>query len=133
MSKDFNEFRFSGLHLEEQSNKYLTMNRVSDDENKVVVKVGTDHLLKTKYGFALILNSTHVVFLKDWQVDINYFGNEVLIDKDYWLVKQWGDFSDVFDDSEDNLKFEKWLSVAKIQQEARDKDGDKINIVHWTK
>ncbi len=133
MSKDFNEFRFSGLHLEEQSNKYLTMNRVSDDENKVVVKVGTDHLLKTKYGFALILNSTHVVFLKDWQVDINYFGNEVLIDKDYWLVKEWGDFSDAFDDSEDNLKFEKWLSVANIQQEARDKDGDKINIVHWTK
>lgn len=133
MSKDFNEFRFSGLHLEEQSNKFLTMNRVSDDENKVVVKVGTDHLLKTKYGFALILNSTHVVFLKDWQVDINYFGNEVLIDKDYFLVKQWGDFSDVFDDSEDNLKFEKWLGVAKIQQKSRDKDGDRINIVHWTK
>lgn len=64
MKKDFNDFRFSGLNYKEKSNKYFTMNRVSEDENKVVVKVDSVHLFETKYGYALILDNTHVVFSK---------------------------------------------------------------------
>ena len=48
--KDFNDFRFSGLDWKKTSNKYMTMKRISDDESKIVVKVGSSHLLKTKYG-----------------------------------------------------------------------------------
>lgn len=70
----FNEFRFDGLKCREVSNKYLTMKRVSEDENKIVVKVAGSHLLSTKYGYALILNAEYVVFLKEWQVDKNYYG-----------------------------------------------------------
>lgn len=29
--KDFNDFRFAGLNWRQQSNKYLTMDRVSED------------------------------------------------------------------------------------------------------
>lgn len=33
--EEFNEFRFSGLEYRSKSNKYYTMNRVSEDENKI--------------------------------------------------------------------------------------------------
>ena len=132
MSKkqDFNNFRFDGLNYREQSNKYFTMNRISDNEEKIVVKVASEHLLKTKYGYALILDYIHVVFLKDWQVGCNYFGNEVLLTKEYFIVKQWGEFYDFGE--EENLKFETWLEVAK-QQSLVDDDGEKVNPVKWSK
>ena len=88
--EEFNEFRFSGLEYRSKSNKYYTMNRVSEDENKIVVKVADDHLIKTQYGYALILDYSHVVFLKDWQVSCNYFGNEVLLQREFFNVKEWG-------------------------------------------
>lgn len=65
------------------------MDRVSEDENKIVVKVADTHLLKTKFGYALILNANNVVFIKDWQVSQNYFGNEVLLTREYFIPKQW--------------------------------------------
>ena len=78
-AKEFNDFRFEGLDWYQQSNKYLSMNRVSKDENKVVVKVADCHLISTRFGYALILDESHVVFLKSWQVSSNYYGNEVSI------------------------------------------------------
>lgn len=116
--KAFNEFRFSGLYVTDESNKYFRINRVSLDENKVIVNIGEDHLIKTRFGYALILDSKHVVFLKDWQVDCNWFGIEVLLTKEYFKVKEWGDFSDNFDDSEDFLTWESWLNAAREQENA---------------
>ena len=133
MKKDFNEFRFSGLNFREKSNKYLTMNRVSADESKIVVKVADSHLLPTKFGYALILDCNHVVFLKDWQVSRNYFGNEVLLNKEFFQVKEWGDFSDEFDEEPQNLHFEHWLEVAIAQENYTDEDGEKLNSVAWEK
>lgn len=79
------------------------MDRLSEDESKIVVKVGDSHLLKTKFGYALILNAEYVVFIKDWQVDRNNYGNEVLLTKEYFIPQKWGDFSDEFEDDEENL------------------------------
>lgn len=129
--KDFNEFRFEGLNPTKKSNQYLTMNRVSDNENKIVVKVGGAHLIKTKYGYALILDNTHVVFLKEWAVDCNWFGNEVLLDREYFTVKEWGNHED-FETNEEALNFDFWVELAKEQDSRFDEDGFKINKVNWT-
>ena len=130
---EFNNFRFDGLNPKDISNKYITMDRVSADRNKIVVKVDSSHLLETKYGYALILDQNHVVFLKSWQVSQNYFGNEVLLNREYWNVKEWGDFSDEFDEEEENYNFDAWLSVAKMQDELLNEEGKKANRVHWNR
>lgn len=129
--KDFNDFRFEGLNWRQQSNKYLTMDRVSEDETKIVVKVGSSHLIETKYGYALILDHSHVVFLKSWQVSENYYGNEVLLTKKFFNVKEWGEHED-FEEEPKNLKFEEWLETAKEQNE-KDEDGIRSNPVRWEK
>ena len=121
----FNEFRFEGLDARKISNKYMTMKRVSEDKNKIVVKVGDTHILKTKFGYELILNAEYVVFLKDWQVDQNYYGNEVLLNKEFFVLKKWGDFSLEFGYEEDNLNWEEWLNTAIAQSENED------NAVRW--
>lgn len=132
MSKSFNEYRFEGLNYTDASNKYYTMERVNPDETKIVVKVASSHLLKTKFGYALILDFDHVVFLKNWQVDINYFGCEVLLTKDFFNVKNWGEFSD-FGEEKENLEWSTWLDVAKAQNAAVDEDGMRCNRVKWAK
>lgn len=135
-NREFNEFRFKGLSLKSKSNKYFTMNRVSEDGDRIVVKVGDNHIRETRYGYALILNAENVVFLKDWQVDQNFYGTEVLLTKEYFVPKKWGDFSDDFGYEEDNLSWDTWLEAAKEQSKTEtDEDGYKrlINPVHWTK
>lgn len=131
--QSFNEFRFAGLNYRQQTNKYLTMERVSEDETKVVVKVSDNHIFTTKYGYGLILNMNHVIFLKDWQVSYNYYGTEVLLDKKYFTPKEWGCFED-FGTERENETFEEWLEVAK-QQNATivEEDGfeRRINPVKW--
>lgn len=123
--KDFNEFRFAGLDFKSASNKYLTMKRVSADESKIVVKVDKSMLQPTRYGYALILDDKHVVFIKDWQVNINYFGCEVLLTKEYFNVKEWGTWES-FGDEPQNLEWAEWLRVAKLQQDAE-------TVVKWEK
>ena len=129
---NFNDFRFSGLNYRDASNKYFTMNRVSEDESRIVVKVANDHLIKTRFGYALVLDREHVVFLKEWQVSMNWFGNEVLIDKNFWNVKKWGTH-DNFPKIEENLDFNTWLKTAKEQDAARTEEGYKAIEVKWLK
>lgn len=131
MKKDFNKFRFGSLCYHVCSNKYLTMDRVSPDETKIVVKVSAEHLIETRYGYALILDYSHVVFLKEWQVDRNWFGNEVLLHKDFWNVKEWGEHHN-FTEEPQNLNFETWVNVAKAQNSEVDEDGLKNNPVKWS-
>lgn len=126
----FNEFRFDGLNARQCSNKYLTMKRVSDDETKIVVKVGDSHIVPTKFGYALILDNTHVVFLKNWQVSCNYYGNEVLLDKQYFKPKQFGEWLE-FVEYDENCEFKNWLKVAQAQADLKDEDGDELNPVRW--
>lgn len=130
--KKFDKFRFEGLNPRVKSNKYLTMERVSEDKDKIVVKVDGSHLISTRYEYALILDYKHVVFLKNWCVEQNYYGCEVLLNRQYWNVKEWGDFSLEFGDecNEQRYDFDYWLKVA-ISQNEVDEDGDKKNKVHW--
>lgn len=114
MKNDFNEFRFKGLNYRKFSNKYLTMKRVSEDEKKVVIKVSDSHIITTKYGYAFILDKKHVVFLKEWQVNRNFYGNEVLLDKDYFQVKEWGEFENFLED-EKALNYSEYVEIAKEQ------------------
>ena len=123
----FNEFRFDGLKCREVSNKYFTMSRVSEDENKIIVKVDDSHIVKTRYGYALILNAEYVLFLKEWQVDQNYYGNEVLLNKEFFIPKKWGNFSLDFEFEEDNLDWNEWLNTAIAQNNEED------NEVRWTR
>lgn len=129
----FNDFKFAGLDYKEASNKYLTMKRINAEETKCVVKIAPEHLIKTKFGWALILDRTHVIFLKDWQVSVsNYYGIEVLLDKIHFLVKNWG-VHEEFADDEEFLNFEKWVEIAKAQDELKNNDGWQINPVRWCK
>lgn len=129
-AKEFNDYRFSGLNWFQKTNNYLSMDRVSEDEKKIVVKVAAEHIKPTKYGYALILDDTHVVFIKDWQVSSNYYGNEVLLQEEFFNVKEWGNF-DEFGDCEENLNFATWLEAAKEQEALIDEDGYHINPVRW--
>ena len=134
--KDFNEYRFKGLNYERISNNYITANRVSENETKIIVKVAGEHLIKTAYGYALILDYSRVVFLKEWQVSINFYGNEVVLDKNYFKVKEWGEH-DMFTTDDNECKWETWLQVAKEQQEANNTvkwlDGQKSVKEYWNK
>lgn len=126
MSKKFDDFRFEGFNRSDLSNKYQTMKRISEDENKIIVNVGPSHLEETKYGYALVLDSEYVVFIKNWQVECNYYGNEVILDRKYFIPKKWGSHPEFFDIIEENHDFNTWLEAAQDQDEAG-------TIVHWSK
>lgn len=125
-NNDFNDFRFKALNYRDVSNKYLTMDRVSDDNNKIVVNVGDEHLLPTKYGYALILDEFNVVFLKKWAVDINYFGNYVLLNRDFWQVKKFkhNRHFDFIGENKNLHDFDFWVEAANDQKE---------RIIRWKK
>lgn len=113
---DFNNYRFDGLNHNMQSNNYMTMDRISKDGDKVVVRVANSHIVDTKYGYGLVLNKDNVVYLKDWQVSKTNYGNEVLLNKKYFTPKKSSrTFSD-FDGSTELLDFSSWQKAAKAQQ-----------------
>lgn len=72
-----NDYWLGGLNGERYSNNYLTFDRVSKDNNRIMVKVADSHLIETQYGHGLILDKNHVVWLKPQQVNRNYYGNKV--------------------------------------------------------
>lgn len=119
------DYRFAGLNFRKHSNQYYTMNRVSEDKNKIVVKVADNQVFMTKYGYALILDRTHVVFLQFWQVNCNWFGTEVLLNRQYFNVKEFGMHEDFSEDS-NNCNFETWLETAEEQEKVE-------NLVKWSK
>ena len=124
MKANFRNWLFEGMDARKHSNKYWTANRVSSDESKIIVKVADSHVIATQYGYAIILDSSHVVFVKDWAVDSNWYGTEVMLTKRYFSVKKWGSHDD-FMENEENLNWDAWLNVAKEQQ-AHD------NLARWT-
>ena len=124
-TKDFNNFRFEGLNYFDYSNKYYGLNRVSETGDKICVNVVDAHLITTQYGYALILDNEHVVFVKNWQVDQNYFGNEVILDRKFFNVKKWGFHEEFSEADKAQLTFDYWKRVAEEQQ--------KYNPCKWKK
>lgn len=127
----FENWLFEGLNARAVSNKYTTFERVNEAEDKICIKVADSNLIKTRYGYALILDTTHVVFVKEWAVNgpINST-YEVILTKEYFNVKEWGVHEDFFPSDGEELTWEYHLGIAK-QQNAVDEDGDKINPVRW--
>lgn len=122
--KNFNEFRFNGLNFRQETNKYMTMNRVSADKNKIVVKTGANHLFKSRYGYGLIVDEHSVVWLKEWQVNSNWYTEEddsveIVLDRKFWKVVKFGDFWDGFGKNDTDFDF--WLECAEVQQKAENK------------
>lgn len=128
-TKEFNQFRFNGLYAHQYSNNYMTMLRVSNTKSKIVVKVAESNIRQTEYGYLLILDNTHVVFLKPWQVSENYYGTEVVLDRNFFKPKEFGTWED-FGKDDKYLSFDAWLKVAEAQS-ALEEDGTPVNMVRW--
>lgn len=126
--RDFNAFRFEGLNHRDISNNYWTMNRVNELEDRVVVKVSDDHLIKTRHGYALVLDKEHVVFLKNWNVSKSYYGNEVMLTKAFFNVKKWGTHDAFASVIEENHSYDTWVEIAKGQKETDVKWSKVIEI-----
>lgn len=129
---NFNKFRFDGLDFKVHTIRYVTMNRVNADETKIVVKVSPTQVFKTQYGYGVHLNATHVVFIKDWQCDMNVYGCEIMLNKEYFKPKEsrfCREFSDPKWDS--LLDWETWVKIAKVQDSKIDENGLKLNEVRW--
>lgn len=108
---DFNNFRFSGMNLVAE-NDSLTVNRISENSDHIVVRVPADRVISTKYGYALILTKNSVLFLKEWQVNKQNKFCEVLLVKEFFKKKFWGNFPSCSDNLE---TWEEWLCKAKGQ------------------
>lgn len=121
--------KMPGLNARSLTNKYWTMDRVSADGNDVVVRVNGDtHIQDTKYGKALLLDQHHAVFLRDKDVAEGYYGTEVHLNRQYFKVKEWGDWGKrgLYGTNTDNHSFDNWASIAKEQAAAG-------NEVRWKK
>lgn len=119
MGKDFNDFRFEGLNYRDFSNNYWTMNRVSESEDRIVIRFSIVHLFETLYGWGLILDRNHVLWLKDWAVSSNFKGNEVLLSREFFNPKPSRYENREFDVNPDACTWEYWLNVAKEQQDTQ--------------
>ena len=115
-ANSFNEFRFGGLNFETLEDKSLTMDRVSEDESRVVIRMHEDHLFVSKFGFGLYLDTTNGVWLKKWQASVNKDKTEVMLSKDFFKVTQFP----VDDDLTENGEIKTWddvLALARKQQD----------------
>lgn len=130
MTNDFNDFRFKDLNYKQYSNNYFTMDRLNKDLSKIIIKVSDEHLIQTQFGYAFILDRTHVVFLKNWQVSQNYYGNEVLLTKEYFNIKEWGKHEN-FANDEKIKDFNYFIEIAKEQSNYKNEDEELANPVRW--
>lgn len=122
---------FNGLNPKRILDKFITMNRVSNDKNKIILNVSNNELIKTVYGYAFIIDRTHVVFLKDWQVNINCFKNEILLLRDDFKIKKWGIHKEFSNEDKEDLTFDDYLEIALFQDNFFDMEIQTKNKVLW--
>lgn len=124
------DFVFEGLDWEQKSNNYITtQRRVSEDGEKVVVKYNPVHIKKTKYGYAVIEDYNHVIFVKDWQVNENYFGVEVVFTKKYTKAKEWGEWDDFGEETDYDVMNNEELWDHLVEWATEQQEAD--NKVSW--
>ena len=119
-------YRFKGFgseQIQKNSNKYLELkgSHVSKDGNNAIVNISENHVFSTKYGHGVVVDASHTVFIKDWQIlGRNRTNNGVVINfnRDYYKVKEWGDHSEKFsNDSKTALNsFDKVVKLANDQR-----------------
>ena len=113
--KGFTEDQFKAY-----SNNYskFTGKHVSDDNNHVVVRVAWNNIIKTRYGFAMIIDRNHVVFGKNWQLWGNGQWNEDIVvsfNRQFFNIKEFGDFEE-FAEEGDIKSFDDLVEMAKAQE-----------------
>ncbi|MBS4751121.1 hypothetical protein KG091_08540 [Carnobacteriaceae bacterium zg-ZUI78] len=114
--KGFKEEQFRPI-----SNKFIELHgsHVSEDNNNAVIKIAGSQLLETRYGYGFIIDAHHVVFIKHWQLwgksrqEDAYLIN---LNREYFKIKEWGDFSDTFSDNSDIKTFDDIVSLARAQE-----------------
>lgn len=107
------------------------MNRVSEDGDKIVVRVDESHIKATRYGnVQLQLDKQHAVYLKQWQVESHTepykgaSGFEVVLDKKFFTPKETKYADNNFLSDKSRLSFSHWRKVA----EAQDRSGNTVSI-----
>lgn len=126
---NFERFLFSGLNPEEMEDEegefsgiYLNR-RFSEDLGKVAVSAPKNRFVKSKYGYIFILNSTSVLFLKEWQGrgfdSISADKCDLVLTREYFIPRTYGNWK-AFDDDPCLLRWGTWLRIAKRQQNERE-------------
>ena len=138
MSKFDAGYKYKGFgseQIQRVSNKYneLKGNHVSKDGNNAVVNISGEHVFRTQYGYGVIVDAEHTVFVKPWQVWGQNRANQgyvINFNKDYYNVKKYGDHSDKFSsDSKSALtSFDKVAKLAKEQEKFYKKQGIKFTF-----
>ena len=128
---DFDKnYKFKGFQEEQFkkiSNKYTEFigKQVSEDQNNAVILISEEHVFATRYGYGVIVDSSHVVWVKSWQVwGINRTNTAYAINfsREFYNVKEYGDFSENFSDDLENSMlgdFDKVVKIANEQAELR--------------
>ena len=125
----FNKFQqdvqlkgFNQDDFQDYSNKRIKYvgSMVNGDESKILLVVSPEKLRETKYGYGLIIDAEHVVFIKSWQVLGTCYERMnsylIVLDRNYFSVKefQFADQGDEFGESE-TTTFDDFKEVAKMQ------------------
>lgn len=94
------------------SDKYFSMDRTSSDESQCIVTVSENRLRRSKFDtYMLILDQTHVLFLKKWAVCFTSDGTHIFLDSNFWNVKEFGNF-EKYGFDEEILNFGTWYCMA---------------------
>lgn len=138
MSKFDAEYTYKGFgsrQIIKDSNKYsrLEGSHVSKDGNNAVLNIGSSHIFQTKYGYGVIVDAKHTVFVKPWQVwgtNRANGGYVVNFNRQYYNVKKYGDHSANFaQGGKDALtNFDKVVKMAKQQEKFYKKKGMKFTF-----
>ena len=122
---DFNEYRFKGFKYEDQSNKYWKFNsQVNNDGSKILVKIAPDNYFTytAKSGhinYVIKLDRNHVAFIKWWQMFEGWYGDYMLIDKNYWRPVESNKPNEDMVEKAD-LSYDHLLEIAKEQKAKTD-------------
>lgn len=137
MSKFDANYTFKGFGSEQiqtLSNKYNQLKgpHVSKDGDNAVVNISPSHVFPTKYGYGVIVDQSHTVFVKPWQVwgrNRDNGGYVVNFNRQYYNVKKWGNHDGFSSDSKTALNdFNKVVKLAKQQEKFYKKNGEKFSF-----
>ena len=130
---EYIEKRFPGMDAHEIAYNYWGMNRVSKNEETIIIRINGENLLKTTYGFALPIASDTVIFLKEFQIHTNQEEKEtnIILKKEYFKTSKWGNHPDFEEMGPEKESWNYWLQVAKDQQ-ARDEEEGRICKIRKT-
>lgn len=124
MSRFDADYTYKGFGSEQMlkaTNTYTSFlgSHVSKDKNNAVVLVDSMQVMKTKYGYGVVVDDKHTVFVKDWQVwGRNAENKHVVINfnRQYYNVKEWGNYSESWRKKSNLKTFDDVVKLARKQE-----------------